>query len=98
MDSEMIKKSIILWKNTPKETVASPTSQINDWVKSIPPVKIPTSGIIILSTREETIFPKAVPMTTATAKSMTLPLTANSLYRVQGNADATSYIWLSADL
>lgn len=25
-------------------------------------------------------------------------LTANSLYRVQGNADATSYIWLSADL
>lgn len=25
-------------------------------------------------------------------------LTANSLYRVQGNQDATSYIWLSADL
>lgn len=25
-------------------------------------------------------------------------LTANSLYRVQGNNDATSYIWLSADL
>jgi len=36
-------------------------------------------GVMMLATNEETIFPKAAPITTATAKSMTLPFMANDL-------------------
>src|SRR5260370_39697712 len=36
-------------------------------------------GMITSSTNEVTIFPNAAPMITPTARSMTLPLTANSL-------------------
>ena len=48
-------------------------------VKFTPPTKTPTNGITISATKEETIFPKAAPITTATTKSTTFPLTAKSL-------------------
>jgi hypothetical protein len=40
---------------------------------------IQTAGVIISATNEETIFQKAQPITTQTAKSITLPLIANAL-------------------
>ena len=39
----------------------------------------PSGGITTSATNDETIFPNAAPMITPTAKSTTLPLTANSL-------------------
>src|SRR5215467_8745856 len=47
--------------------------------KSICPSKRPMGGIITSSTSDETIFPKAAPMITPTARSTTLPRIANSL-------------------
>src|SRR5699024_1086582 len=47
--------------------------------KSTPLNKAPISGIIISSTNEETIFPNAAPIITATAKSNTFPSKANFL-------------------
>src|SRR5699024_12399375 len=47
--------------------------------KSTPLNKAPRSGIIISSTNEETIFPNAAPIITATAKSNTFPSKANFL-------------------
>ena len=38
-----------------------------------------SSGMIMSPTREATILPNAAPMTTPTARSMTLPFMANSL-------------------
>ena len=44
-----------------------------------PPVRTPTSGMMMPSTSDETILPNAAPMTTPTARSSTLPLAMNSL-------------------
>src|SRR5690606_1076287 len=44
-----------------------------------PPVATPTSGMTMPSTSAVTILPNAAPMTTATARSTTLPLAMNSL-------------------
>src|SRR5262249_19426081 len=42
-------------------------------LKSMPPTSTPMGGIRISLTREETIFPKAAPMMTPTARSTTFP-------------------------
>src|SRR5690606_20926864 len=60
--------------------LTSASTIVNDsFSKLLPPSNTPTSGIIILSTSEETILPNAPPITTATAKSSTFPLIANFL-------------------
>ena len=46
--------------------------------KSSLPKTRPTSGMMTSATSESTILPKAAPMITPTARSITLPLTANS--------------------
>ena len=46
--------------------------------KSSPPVTRLISGMMMSLTSESTIFPKAPPMMMPTARSTTLPLTANS--------------------
>src|SRR5882672_8029392 len=51
----------------------------NLFEKSSPPVTKPIGGIRISFTSEVTILPKAAPMMTPTARSIALPLTANSL-------------------
>src|SRR5512145_902320 len=48
-------------------------------LKSMPPVSMPMGGMRMSFTSELTILPKAVPMITPTARSMTLPRMANSL-------------------
>ena len=48
-------------------------------VKSMPPVRSPMRGMMMSFTREVVILPKAAPMTTPTAMSITLPRMANSL-------------------
>ena len=53
--------------------VESPTLIVN-FVKSYPPINTPIKGIIISFTSEDTIVLKAPPITTPTAKSITLPL------------------------
>jgi hypothetical protein len=40
--------------------------------------KMPTTGIIKSFTTESTIYPKAAPIITPTARSITLPFVANS--------------------
>src|SRR5436190_22291803 len=49
------------------------------FAKSIPPMARPMGGMITWSTRLVTILPKAPPMITPTARSMTLPRARNSL-------------------
>jgi hypothetical protein len=44
-----------------------------------PPINLPSVGMNMSPTREETIFPNAAPMITPTARSTTLPFIANSL-------------------
>src|SRR5438067_2603573 len=44
----------------------------------MPPISAPIIGMMRSATSEDTIFPKAVPMITPTARSTTLPLIANS--------------------
>src|ERR1700704_5192725 len=51
---------------------------MNHWLKSRPPKTRLTTGMIKSLTRESTILPNAAPMITPTARSTTLPLTANS--------------------
>src|SRR5437764_13649553 len=51
---------------------------MNQLLKSSPPISRPTTGMMRSFTSESTILPKAVPMITPTARSTTLPLTANS--------------------
>src|SRR6266478_1336216 len=51
----------------------------NLFEKSSPPVTKPIGGIRISFTSDVTILPNAAPMMTPTARSMALPLTANSL-------------------
>src|SRR5260370_21530857 len=52
---------------------------MNNPEKSTWPSSRPIGGIITSSTSEDTIFPKAAPIITPTAKSTTLPRMANSL-------------------
>jgi hypothetical protein len=42
------------------------------------PISLPITGMMMSLTSESTIFPKAPPMMTPTAKSSTLPLMAKS--------------------
>src|SRR5213076_955437 len=51
---------------------------MNQLLKSSPPKMRLTTGMIRSLTSESTIFPNAAPMITPTARSTTLPLTANS--------------------
>src|SRR5438552_5523455 len=51
---------------------------MNQLLKSRPPTSRPTTCMMMSLTSESTILPKAPPMITPTAKSTTLPLTANS--------------------
>src|SRR6185312_481577 len=65
-------------KNIPHFTTACP--MVMDLFEIlIPPNINPMSGMIMPSTSEETILLNAAPITTATAKSMTLPLITNCL-------------------
>ncbi|KAG0747405.1 hypothetical protein G6F24_015551 [Rhizopus arrhizus] len=50
--------------------------------KSTLPISRPSGGMMIFSTSAVTILPKAAPITTPTARSMTLPRIANSLNSV----------------
>src|SRR5689334_19127969 len=52
---------------------------MNLFEKSSPPVSKPIGGIRISFTSEVMMLPKAAPMMTPTARSIALPLTANSL-------------------
>ncbi len=51
---------------------------MNQFEKSRPPKILPMIGMIRSFTSESTILPNAAPMMTPTARSITLPLTANS--------------------
>src|SRR6185436_12120484 len=87
-----IRNWMIAFTNMPTLSVAAPAScaalsvgngpprsVTNTFVKSTPPSKSPIGGIRMSFTSESTILPKAAPMTTPTARSMTLPRIANSL-------------------
>jgi hypothetical protein len=53
---------------------------MNRFVKSIlPPKRLDIRGMTMSFTKESTILPKAPPIMTPTARSMTLPLTAKAL-------------------
>ena len=52
---------------------------MNLFEKSSPPVSNPIGGMMMSLTSELTIPPKAAPMITPTARSIALPLIANSL-------------------
>jgi hypothetical protein len=54
-------------------------------LKSMPPISKPSGGMITSLTSEETILPKALPMMTPTARSMTLPLMAKALKSCQND-------------
>ena len=45
----------------------------------MPPITLPSIGMKISPTKDETIFPNAAPMITPTARSTTFPFMANSL-------------------
>src|SRR6185312_8040496 len=49
------------------------------WEKSMPPVITPSGGMMMSLTSDETTLPNAAPMTTATARSTTLPRMMNAL-------------------
>ena len=78
-----MKKSTTLWIKAPYLITASPYV-IERLEKSTPPNSKPTIGMIKSATREETIFPKAPPMTTPTAKSNTFPFNAIFKFRPHG--------------
>ena len=67
-----MKKSTTVWIKAPYLITASPYGK-ESLEKSTPPNNKPTIGMIISATREATIFPKAPPITTPTAKSNTFP-------------------------
>ena len=64
--------------NIPYLISAVPTVSIR-FSKFMPPIITPIIGIMISSTKEFTILVNAPPITTATARSITLPLEINSL-------------------
>src|SRR6266403_6100360 len=65
---------------------------MNKAEKSTLPSKRPIGGMITSSTSDETIFPKATPIITPTAKSTILPRMANSL-----NSLSTVFLLCSFD-
>src|SRR6187401_3581475 len=71
----------------------------NLFEKSSPPVSKPIGGIRMSFTRDVTMLPKAAPMMTPTARSMALPLTANSLnsfhmsFTESGDDDIDELFW-----
>ena len=78
IEKEIIKKLTIAVMKFPYLIETSPTVNII-LEKSIFPVIMEIQGIIISSTREETIFWNAAPITTPIAKSITFPFIANCL-------------------
>jgi hypothetical protein len=48
------------------------------WLKSMFPSSSPSGGMMMSATSEDTIFPKAAPMITPTARSRTFPRETNS--------------------
>ena len=83
----MMTKSTIDWMKAPYfNSKGSPFAFCPIWtaslLKSLPAVRIPTTGMMTASTSEETILPKAAPITIPTARSITLPRIANSLNSV----------------
>src|SRR6187549_3190433 len=56
-----------------------PSSETNSCEKSVPPIAMPTTGMMMPSTSAVMILPKAAPMTTAIARSTTLPRAMKSL-------------------
>ena len=78
IEKDIIKKFTIVVMKFPYFIEALPTvSTISE--QSIFPIRIEIHGIIISSTSDVTIFWKAAPITTPTARSTTLPFIANSL-------------------
>ena len=75
---EIIRKLIILFNNSPY-LISAFLKVIFKLLKSIPPITTPITGINRSSTTEDTILLKALPITTPTAKSITFPLSINSL-------------------
>lgn len=71
----MIIKSITDWINKPYLIPQNDHSL----AKSTDPKILPINGMMIFSTNEDIILLKAAPITTAIAKSKTLPFKANSL-------------------
>jgi hypothetical protein len=71
----MIKKSTTLWRNLPYPMTALPTWMVRP-TNDTPPISTPKIGIRMSDTRDAVIFPKAPPMITATARSITAHLTA----------------------
>ena len=73
-----IRKSTTDWMNAPYlSSTGSPFGLVPIVTASVekftPPVSTPTTGMMIASTSDETILPNAPPITTPTARSMTLP-------------------------
>jgi len=75
----MIRKSIIAWMKEPYPILALP-AVIARQAKSSPPMIYPIKAIRASPTSEETILPNAVPMITATAKSVKFPCTMDFIY------------------
>ena len=84
IENAIIRKSNTDCKNTPYfKTIGSIPSPVGSVklksCKLTRPVIKDKAGIIISLTKEDTILPNAVPITTPTAMSTTLPRIANSL-------------------
>src|SRR5947208_2868589 len=62
----------------------------NQLLKSSPPMRRPTTGMIRSFTSESTILPKAAPMITPTARSTTLPLSSVTVRPVTPISDSAS--------
>ena len=59
--------------------VTSSDNEMYEFTNPFGPIINPAIGIIISETRESTIFAKATPIITPTARSITFPFKANSL-------------------
>ena len=85
MAKATIRKSTVAWMKAPylisTGVSAVPMLAVSS-DRSTPLVMAPTMGMMIASTSDETILPKAPPITTPTARSMTLPRIANCLNSV----------------
>src|SRR5438874_3915320 len=60
----------------------------------MPPTMTPITGMTMSATSDEMILPKAAPMITATARSTTLPLTANSRNSFSQPVMGSSASWI----
>ena len=88
IENATMRKSTRFWRKLPYLIWAASAVPnklgmvISRLVKLTPPTRRPTRGMTISLTREVTIEPKAPPMITPTARSMTLPRLMNSLNSV----------------